>query len=133
MSRPKVALILSLLMMGAAPLLGQPAMSPPRPDWLATYGTTGLDLSARDPAIRPGDDFHLHASGTWLRSHPIPDAESDYGVTLQMIQETERQLRAIVERPGDDPAGRQVGDFYASYMDEAGIERRGIAAARPWL
>ena len=128
-----VALVLTLLALGTAPLPAQDPPAPLRPDWLAPYGTSGLDLTARDLSVRPGDDFNLHASGAWLRTHPIPDAEASYGVWLQMIQETERQLRVIVERPGDDPAGRQVGDFYASWMDEAGIEARGVAPARPWL
>jgi endothelin-converting enzyme/putative endopeptidase len=133
MPRRKIALILSMFALGTAPLLARNPASPPRPDWLAPYGASGLDLSARDLAVRPGDDFHRYASGSWLRTHPIPDAEPVYGVSLQMVQETERQLRAIVERPGDDPAGRQVGELYASWMDEAGIERRGLAPARPWL
>ncbi|HEV7658711.1 MAG TPA: M13 family metallopeptidase [Allosphingosinicella sp.] len=133
MLRRRATLILSLLALGAAPLPAQDAPAPQRPDWLVPYGTSGLDLTARDLSVRPGDDFNLHASGAWLRTHPIPEAEASYGVWLQMIQETERQLRAIVERPGGTPAARQVGDFYASWMDEAGIEARGIAPARPWL
>jgi predicted metalloendopeptidase len=30
-------------------------------------------------------------------------------------------------------SGKQVGDFYASWMDEAGIEARGTAPLKPYL
>jgi endothelin-converting enzyme/putative endopeptidase len=55
-----------------------------------------------------------------------------------LADEAERQVRAIVEDLAKNPAaagasGRQVGDFYASWMDEAGIEARGTAPLKPYL
>ena len=52
---------------------------------------------------------------------------------MLLVDEAERQVRAIVEDLARDPAksgkiGQQVGDFYASWMDEAGD--RGARAPR---
>src|SRR5262249_27215690 len=45
------------------------------------------------------------------------------------------KLRAILEAAaaGSDPATRKIGDFYASCMDEAAIEAKGLAALAPEL
>ena len=32
----------------------------------AHLGTWGIDLTARDMSVKPGDDFQKYASGTWL-------------------------------------------------------------------
>ena len=52
-----------------------------------------------------------------------------------LSEDIERQVRAIVTEAATsrDPAQRQVGDFYAAWMDEAGIEARGTAPLRPYL
>jgi endothelin-converting enzyme/putative endopeptidase len=55
-----------------------------------------------------------------------------------LVDEAERQVRAIVEDLARDPAksgavGRQLGDFYASWMDEAAIEAHGTAPLKPYL
>jgi putative endopeptidase len=45
-------------------------------------------------------------------------------------------VRRIVEEAAAKPAdatARKVGDAYAAWMDEAGIEARGVAPLKPWL
>jgi putative endopeptidase len=120
----------TLILAGTAPLLAQHAAAP-APH--ATFGQFGVDLAARDPAIKPGDDFWRYANNSWFRANPIPADRTGWGVSAVLSEEVERQLREIVEHGGTDPVGRQVGDFYASWMDQAGVEARGAAALAPYL
>ncbi|HEX8192026.1 MAG TPA: M13 family metallopeptidase [Allosphingosinicella sp.] len=137
MMKSRLALVSALLLAGAAPLVAQPAANPHAGHAAAKarYGSWGVDLAARDMSIKPGDDFWRFANNTWFKANPIPADRTSYGVSVLLSEELERQQRAIVETAGrsTNPADRQVADFYASYMDEAGIERRGIAPVRPYL
>src|SRR5262245_45721333 len=108
------------------------------PKGKATYGEYGLMLDWFDKAVKPGDDFYLHAAGTWDKTTPIPADRSVYGLDAMLGDKVETDLRAIAESAaaGNAPEGsieRKVGDFYASYMDEAAIEAKGFAPMKPYL
>jgi endothelin-converting enzyme/putative endopeptidase len=137
MNKSRIALAAAILLAGAAPILAQPAASSPgtQPAAKARFGSWGVDLGARDSAIRPGQDFWRYANNRWFQANPIPADRTSWGVASVLSEELEGQLRAILETAGQssNPADRQVADLYASYMDEAGIEARGIAPLRPHL
>ena len=135
MNKSRIALAAAILLAGAAPVLAQPNAQPQAASaqGKARYGSWGVDLEGRDLAVKPGDDFYRYANATWFRSHPIPADRTGYSLWTVLDEEIEQQLRAIAQQGGNDPVSRQIGDFYASWMDEAGIEARGIGAARPWL
>ena len=106
----------------------------PRPAGKARYGTWGVDLDGRDMAVKPGDDFYRYANGTWLQRTPIPADRTSWSLWTVLCEEIEQQIRAIVTtRPPRATGQRKVGDFYAAWMDEAGIEARGTAPLRPYL
>ena len=145
MKSNRFALVSALLLAGAAPIMAQPAANPAqrpsaanppaRPPAASRFAPWGVDLAARDPAIKPGDDFWRYANNTWFQANPIPGDRTSWGVGTVLSEDVEAQLATIV-RDADratDPVSRQVAGFYASYMDEAGIEARGLAPARPWL
>jgi putative endopeptidase len=99
-------------------------------------GPIGLDLAAMDKAVMPGDDFYRYVSGTWLRNTPIP---SDRGRLAEFgrlddlnVQRNQAILKAAAARPAT-PEETKLGDFYASLMDETGVEGLGIAPLRPEL
>jgi len=129
----------ALLLAGTAPVLAQTstASRPAAPAAAAAarpqYGNFGVDLDGRDLSVRPGDDFWAHANQGFMRAHPIPADRTSYGLGDVLSEQIELQLRDIVEHPSGDAASRQVADFYASWMDEAGIEARGTAPLRPYL
>jgi endothelin-converting enzyme/putative endopeptidase len=139
MRNRSILLVTALLLAGTAPLVAQTgghsghAAPAALASGRAAFGAWGVDLEARDTAVRPGQDFWRYANGTWFRANPIPADRTSWGVSSVLSEEVERQLRQIVEHGSNDAVGRQVGDFYASWMDEAGIEARGVAAARPYL
>ena len=91
-----------------------------------------------DRGVLPGDDFFAYANGTWLKHTPIPSDRSSWGVTDTVAEGTSRQVKALLEEAAaaKSPSGtpqRKAGDFYASYMDEAAIEKRGLAPLSPTL
>jgi putative endopeptidase len=96
------------------------------------YPPAGLDMSAMDSAVNPGDDFFQHCNGAWMARATIP-ADRPYITESQLMRErTEAQLRAILEASAAQ-AGRQpsslegkVGAFYNSFMDEKRLEALGI-------
>jgi putative endopeptidase len=101
-------------------------------------GTWGVDLTGRDMAIKPGDNFWKHANGSWdKRTEIAPDRTSIGGFTV-LADLSEKQVRAIVEDvaktggKAGTPA-QQIGDMYASWMDEAAIEARGASVITPYL
>jgi len=136
MKSRKYLLAASLLLAGAAPMLAG-AAQPNRPAAAgkAHFGEFGIDLAARDTAVKPGDDFNRYANGTWLRTTQIPADRTSWSLWTLLSETIEQQVRAIVtEGAGSrDPGQRKVADFYAAWMDEAGIEARGTAPLRPYL
>jgi putative endopeptidase len=100
------------------------------------YGTWGVDTASMDKSVKPGDDFYRFAEGTWLRNAQIAPDKSRAGYNYDLSDQTEIEVRKMVESAGAnprDPVMRQIGDFYAAWMDDKGIEARGTAPLAPFL
>jgi putative endopeptidase len=101
----------------------------------ATSGKLGSGIAVEyiEPSIRPQDDFFTHLNGKWLATTEIPADKSSWGSFAKLRDDVQPQLRSIIENAAANPnraAGtdaQRIGDFYASFMDEATLERRGIA------
>src|SRR4051812_29695634 len=133
-----LASMMVLLLAGAAPATLQAAPASSAATAHARYGMWGVDLTALDRSVKPGDDFWRFVNGGWDKRTDIAADRTSAGAGVLLVDEAERQVRAIVEDLARDPktsgaVGRQVGDFYASWMDEAGIETRGTAPLKPYL
>ena len=99
---------------------------------------SGIDVAGMDKSVAPGDDFYAYANGGWLKATPIPADKSEYGVATMLVDQTRKQTVDIIQDPANagpnaTPDARKVGDFYASFMDEAGIESKGITPLKPQL
>jgi putative endopeptidase len=96
---------------------------------------SGVQSADIDPSVRPQDDLFLYANGTWLRTVPIPQDKSRYGVDVLMTEQSQRQQRQLIEGIGasSDPEARKVADLYAGFMDEAAVEKAGIEPLQPEL
>lgn len=104
----------------------------------AAIGHYGFDETGVDPAVRPGDDFDGYASGAWRRRTVMPADHSYWGVWDILEEQAGSDVRDLLEASAREPAApgssrRKLADFYASYMDEATIERRGAAPLKPQL
>jgi predicted metalloendopeptidase len=99
---------------------------------------TGVKPADIDHSVVPGNDFFSYANGNWIKSHEIPADRASFSPSVQLIDKTNEQVRGLIQEaakgnpaPGSD--AQKVGDYYASYMDEAGIEAKGLAPLKPQM
>src|SRR6185436_6727564 len=107
------------------------------PDAPATTGS-GIDLAGMEKSVAPGDDFYRHANGTWMKTTEIPADRPAFGPDAVLAELTTTRTADLIKEAAASsaPAGseaRKVGDYYAAYMDEAGIEARGLAPLQSTL
>lgn len=110
------------------PAIPPPAGPAPRP----TYGSYGFDESGMDQSVTPGDDFYAYANGTWAKTTTIPADKSNYGLFTVLDDLSKDRTRAILEAAKDDPSSR-IGRAFASYLDQAAVEAKGLDPIAPWL
>jgi len=103
------------------------------------YPPFGLDLTARDRATRPGDDFFQYANGAYLARVAIPADRPIVSRRFDMTDRTEAQLHILLDEAArgvavapTDLKGK-VGAFYAAFMNEGAVERLGAKAIAPEL
>src|SRR5689334_21631507 len=70
----------------------------------SSSGKSGLDLAGMDKAVAPGDDFNQYASGTWLKSTPIPADKSAYGIGMILADETRKRTQSLIQDAGSNPS-----------------------------
>lgn len=102
------------------------------PTPMAQYGTYGFDKAGMDPSVQPGNNFYAFANGTWAKNTPIPADKSNYGMFTVLDDLSKQRTRQIIEEQAKDPNSR-IGAAYASFMDQAAIESKGLAPFEPWL
>ena len=95
-------------------------------------GSFGLDTDGMDKAVTPGDDFVKYAGGAWEAKTEIPADKASWGAFNALGDRSLDQTHTILEAAAKAP-GSKIGDFYASFMDEAAVNAKGIAPIKPWL
>jgi putative endopeptidase len=109
---------------------------PPAPEAPAApkprYGAFGFDSAGMDTSVAPGDNFYQYANGTWAKNTPIPPDKSNYG-SFNILDDLSRErTRGIIEDQAKDPNSK-IGNAYASFMDLAAIDTKGLTPFDPWL
>jgi predicted metalloendopeptidase len=128
---------LIVLILGAAPVSVAAAQPAATAD-TSPRAESGIDLEGIDRSVAPGDDFFRYANGTWMKTTEIPADRAANGPDAILTDLTSQRTADLIQEAAKSapPAGseaRKVGDYYASYMDEAGIEAKGLAPLRPTL
>ncbi|HEV7659358.1 MAG TPA: M13-type metalloendopeptidase [Allosphingosinicella sp.] len=96
------------------------------------YGSFGFDAAGMDRNVAPGASFYNYANGNWDRTTAIPEDRSNYGMFTLLADLSQTRTREIVEQAARAP-GSRIGDFYASFMDEAAVNAAGITPLRPMI
>src|SRR5258708_521101 len=99
----------------------------------------GFDVKEIDTNIRPQDDFYHYVNHKWMKENPIPSHESRWGSVLILRYETEKQLRALVQKVQKQKGAKRgsaeqmVRDFYISGLDMKSRNKLGMNPLLPWL
>lgn len=101
-------------------------------------GKKFIETRYMDSSIKPGDNFFMFVNGKWIKNTPIPPTETRIGSFLDLYNRTKTNLKIILDSVSgtSQKAGsieQKVGDFYASGLDSATIERRGYDPIKPFL
>ncbi|HEY9101987.1 M13 family metallopeptidase [Chitinimonas sp.] len=99
--------------------------------------TSGIDKQHFDPAVRIQDNLYLAVNGGWQKTAEIPADRTWSGAFSDLRDLSEARVREIVEqaagRAATDPEAKRIADFYQSFMDEAAVEKTGLAPLQPLL
>lgn len=100
--------------------------------------TSFFDKAGMDSTIRPQDNFFDYANGLWMKNTTIPADQTGWGSFYTLYDETQKNIKSILEEAGKANATKgsleqKLGDFYASGMDTATIEKLGASPLRPGL
>jgi predicted metalloendopeptidase len=102
------------------------------PQPAATGPISGIDTQFIDSSVRPQDDFFAHLNGKWLKATEIPADKSSHGTFMQLRDDSQVHVRAIIEAAQKDRSAKagtevqKIGDLYASFMDEARLQTLGV-------
>lgn len=102
-------------------------------------GQKGVDLSDLDRATSPCTDFYQFASGGWRATNPIPKGTGRWSRRVAAREANRKQLKSLLEdlaAKADRPRGsveQQLGDHFASCMNEPLIEAAGLNPLSPLL
>jgi putative endopeptidase len=123
--------VVSGTVLAQAPAAPQPDSAKP----VAPAESKSFDLSAIDKTADPCTDFYQYACGNWLKSSPIPSDQVRWVRSFSLLEERNRYLLwQELDAAAKDPKTllqKQYGGFYASCMDTATVEKRGLTPIQP--
>jgi len=107
--------------------------------WSGTMAqSSAFDTSRMDRSVSACDDFFSFANGSWIKNTPIPPSQAGWGTGNILSENNLEVLHQILENAAKTKAEKGsntqlIGDYYATCMDEAGIEKAGTEPLRPYL
>ncbi len=96
----------------------------------------GLDKAELNHSIRPQDDLFRHVNGLWLENTSIPEDQAVYGSFMILRDDSELAVKEVLEDAAANPrpgVAQQIGDLYASFLDEDRIEKLGAEPLKDGL
>ncbi|MEO8074068.1 MAG: M13 family metallopeptidase [Acidobacteriota bacterium] len=100
--------------------------------------TPAFDVTRVDNSADACTDFFQFANGSWVKNTQIPAAYSRWGSFNILADNNNNALKEILDADVQAQAAsgsdvQLIGDFYASCMDEAAIEKAGITPLNPYF
>ena len=97
-----------------------------------------FDPANMNTAVEACTDFFEYANGGWLKKTEIPASESRWGSFNVLADRNNAMVKEVLDKAvtSNAKAGsneRLIGDYYATCMDEAAIDRAGFDPVKPYL
>ena len=97
-----------------------------------------FDPSLVDKSVDPCGNFYRYSCNGWFKRNPLPADQTSYGRFTELYELNRLHLKLILEQASASSATRslneqKIGDEYASCMDTAAINSRGITPLEPEL
>lgn len=111
---------------------------PTRAGAVLPVGPLGYSPRHMDRSVSPRADFYAYATGNWLNSLTIPDAETDISGFSMLKTTIKHQLLSLTLNASTAAAPKgspeqQVGDFYRAAMNTARLDQLGLEPLKPAL
>ena len=104
-----------------------------------SFGAWGFDLSGRNTATDPGNNFFDYANGAYVKSLVIPPDRTSWGAFNMLAELSRTRVQTILNEVSAHPVAQpttveeKLGAFYAAFMNESAVEKRGLAPLGPDL
>jgi putative endopeptidase len=125
-------LVLAGLVLAGCAVAANIQASGPKP----AIGAWGVDLTAMDAAVKPGDDFYDFVNGSWLKRAAVPSDRASIGSFDSLRTLSETRMKEIVAGLDAKPdkeltdEERKLRDLYSAFVDVKQIEDRGLAPVK---
>jgi putative endopeptidase len=133
--------VLTVSMMLVPALLAQEKLAQDKPAQAKTEAAkppadVRFSVDMLDKNLDPCNDFYAYACSKWMAQNPIPADRSAWGRFNELQQRGEYIVRDILDkasldRPARSANEQKIGDYYASCMDEAAVEKAGTKPLEP--
>jgi putative endopeptidase len=124
----------------AAPVTPSPAATQPGVQWAPaamSLAESGIVPGWIDRSADPCTDFYAFTCGGFMKTAVIPPDRTGWGAIELVVKDAEDFLHDVLEAaakaPPGDPGRDKLGAYYAACLDEAAIERAGLAPIQPLL
>ena len=93
----------------------------------------GLELSAMDTSLRPGDDFYNYVSGSWMKTAKIPADKPAWGSFYMIMEKTDEQCLSILDDllQKEYPKGSEGEKIQTLYKEYISWDKRNADGLKP--
>ena len=93
----------------------------------------GLELSAMDTSLRPGDDFYNYVSGSWMKTAKIPADKPAWGSFYMLMEKTDEQCLSILDDLllKEYPKGSEGEKIQTLYKEYISWDKRNADGLKP--
>ncbi len=93
----------------------------------------GLELSAMDTSLRPGDDFYNYVSGSWMKTAKIPADKPAWGSFYMLMEKTDEQCLSILDDllKKEYPQGSEGAKIQILYKEYISWDKRNADELKP--
>jgi putative endopeptidase len=97
-----------------------------------------LDISQVDRKLDPCVYFYKYTCNQWIAKNPIPPDQASWWLGTRLMLWDQMVVRDILDKSSSDnpkrsPVQQKIGDYFASCMNDAEINNKGVAAIKPEL